>query len=289
MKLRWKTKPKTGSISPEITVPEGWNDLTRKQLLFVAKLMLRKINIADFRGIVLNRFAGIKVYPEYRVDENDNYAFRIKQGKQKYFITAGLYHELLKSVDFVTREPSLTSQLIPQFRLFSRRYAGPEQACYNISYSELIYAQLAAANFQNTKDARYLNELTSILYRPVRNYRKSDPDFDGDRRVPFSAYAFQRRAWWFRFLPANIKFAVYIFFSGSMAFMAEKHPNCFKENTRVSSNPKPADPVKPLMDLVPVMTKGDPTKNKEFYSSPAWDVFDAYESLINQNQNNNFS
>lgn len=280
MKLLTKTAPKTVSSLPEITVPDSWNKLSRRQLLFLSLLFGKALEQYHFKVIALNKLSGIKITGKYYIHEtNQRYCFQVKHQRRRFFVTAGLYKELLKSIAFITSPSTLTLQLIPRF-WFGRWFYGPSDSLYNISYNELVHAQLAYTNFENTKDPAHLNHLLAVLYRrKKKSIRKSDPNWDGDMRENFSAYTYQRRARWFRFVPFKLKYTVFIFYSGSLSQMADEHPLCFKAPTRVSSKPKKENPAKALIDLVPVITKGDPTKNNELYKTPAWDVFDAYERM----------
>lgn len=288
MKLLTKTPPKTDSTLPSISVPDHWNKLKRRQLLYLAWLLNQSFEQNAFKVIALAKLSGIKILEKFKVDENDKYWFLIKQKREKFYITAGLYNQLLKSITFTTEAPQLTNQLIPSFSLLPSyfsllpffKFHGPEESCYNITYAEMVHAQLAYTNFNNTKEAKYLNHLVAILYRPrKKNLNKKHPDWNGDTREPFSAFTYQSRAKWFRFLPFKLKYAIFIFFSGCMGHMADEHPLCFAAPTKISSNPKKANPAKSLIDLVPVVTKGDPTKNEALYKTPAWDVFDSYEAM----------
>ena len=283
MRLLTKTSRKTDSSLPEITLPDEWNRLSRRQLLYLAWLFKQSIDVHHFKVLALNKLSGLKVLNRYYIDDDNRYRFLVKHKRRKFYVSAALYHELLKAVGFVMQEPKLTKQLIKSF-WFGRRFHGPDDSCYNITYNELIHAELAWTNFKNSGDVKELNKLVAVLYRPRRKgIRTSDPEWDGDLREPFSAYTYTRRARWFRFLPFKLKYAVHIWFSGCIGHMADEHPLCFN-STRISSQPGKQNPAKALIDLVPVLTKADPTKNKALYASPAWDVFDAYESMRKEHE-----
>ena len=291
MKLRWKTNRKTDSTLPEITVPDAWNKLTRKQLLFVASLFNRTLELYTFKVIALNKLAGIKITGEYYVDETDRYLFEIKNKTKKYFVSAGLYKQLLAAVSFITSGSSLTKQLIPRFSLSSMPFAlcplpffyGPDDCLYNVVYNEFIHAQLACANFENTKDKNHLNTLTAVLYRRKnQRMQKSDPHWNGDLREDFSAYTYNRRASWFRLLPFKLKYAIYIYYRGSVDYMVAQHPLCFKPSTKISTTPKVESPVQSLIDFIPILNQGDPTRNPQILTTPIWDIFDTYETILNQ-------
>ena len=282
MKLRWKTNRKTDSTLPEITVPDAWNKLTRKQLLFVASLFNRALETYTFKVIALNTLAGIKITGEYYVDETDRYLFELKHNKQKFFVSAGLYKQLLAAVSFITSGSSLTKQLIQKF-WFGKSYFGPDDCLYNVVYNEFIHAQLACANFENTKDKNHLNTLAAVLYRRKNpRMQKSDPHWNGDFREDFSAYTYNRRARWFRFLPFRLKYAIYIYYRGSVDYMVAQHPLCFKVSTKISSLPKTESPVQSLIDFIPILNQGDPTRNPHILTTPVWDIFDTYETILNQ-------
>ena len=279
MKLLTKMMPKTDSSLPEIKVPSTWNEFSRSQLLYISQLFSKSFEQYHFKVIALNFLAHIKITGEYNVDETDRYFFEIKFHKTKHFVSASLYNELLKSIKYLTEVSTLSNQLIPHFWM-GKQYFGPDNSLYNISYNELIHAQLAYSNFTNSQDIKHLATLAAILYRPKkRKLNKKSPKWNGDIRQEFSAYTYKYRAKWFKWLPFKTKYAIYIFFSGSLNQMADEHPLCFKASTLISSTPKNVNPAKTLIDLVPVITKGDPTKNKALYKSPAWDVFDAYERM----------
>lgn len=291
MKLRTKTSRKTDSTLPEITLPDAWDKLSRKQLLFIASLYKLELYPDEFKVRVLNKLAGLKLTRNYHVDETDRYLFEIKHRKQRFLVTAGLYKEMLSAVSFVTSGSMLTKQVIPRFSLFPLPHAfcslslfhGPDDALYNVVYSEFIHAQLACANFENTKEEKYLNTLAAVLYRNKKtNLNKTDPHWNGDVREDFSAYTYERRAVWFRLLSFDLKYAIYIFYRGSVDYMVQQHPLCFRPSTKTSSSPKKESPVQSLIDFVPILTQGDPTKNNKIYRTPIWDIFDTYESILDQ-------
>lgn len=286
MKLRFKTKKKTGSTLPVINVPDNWNRLTRKQLLTIVNLFKFDLDITAYRVIAFNALANVKLTGKSREnDPNGLNTYQVKNQYGKFWITASLYHELLKTVDFISKPPTLTNQLFPTIRVLGTRLYGPEEACYNITYNELIYAQLAYTNFTNTKEVKHLNELVAVLYRPrKKKLNKRDPKWNGDKREPFSAFLYQNRSWWMRFIPWKVKYAIYVFYSGSLAHMEAEHPLCFKAGTRISSTPKQSNPAKELIDLIPVITKNDPTKEKDILNASAYTVFDHYESARKEHE-----
>jgi hypothetical protein len=167
MKHLTKTNRKTDSSLPEITLPDDWNRLSRRQLLYLAWLFNRSVDVHAFKVLALNKLSGLKVLNRYYIDDDNRYQFLVKHKRRKFYVSAALYHEMLKAVAFVMKESKLTKQLIKSF-WFGIRFHGPDDSCYNITYNELIHAELAWTNFKNSGDVNELNKLVAVLYRPCR-------------------------------------------------------------------------------------------------------------------------
>jgi len=162
MKRLTKINRKTDSSLPEITLPDEWNRLSGSQLLYLAWLFKQSVDVHSFKVLALNKLSGLKVLNRYYIDDDNRYQFLVKHKRRKFYVSAGLYHEMLKAVGFVMNESKLTKQLIKSF-WFGIRFHGPEDSCYNITYNELIHAELAWTNFKNSGDVKELNKLVAVL------------------------------------------------------------------------------------------------------------------------------
>ena len=89
--------------------PSDWNELTKKQVLFVSRLFQGQLTLMDFKLRVLLKFLTIRQKVMKRIDHEDVYF-------------------LCESLDFLFKEVSLTINLLPVLRTGRRKYYGPADA-----------------------------------------------------------------------------------------------------------------------------------------------------------------
>lgn len=257
-----------------------WNQLTAKQLLFICGLFRQTLEANTFKLRAFLYLSGVKALPRKIVIEQEYWKFR--HGKQIFWLTAEELAWHLHSVSFLTENCHLTRNILPVVRVSLRRFFGPLKSCRNISWKEFIHAEAQFYGFSQAKPEKkidYLNRLCAILYRPQRDdYHPMSPTYDGDRRQPFNDFIYTRRAKWFKLVSLNKRYAVYIFYSGCKNAMIEAHPHTFKGSTTVSSEPQ--NPVASLVSMVNELNQGDVTKNEAIYNTPAWDVLDMLENML---------
>ena len=75
-------------------MPSDWNELTRKQVLFISRLFQEQLTMMDFKLRVLLKFLTIRQKVMKRIDHEDVYF-------------------LGESLDFLFKEVSLTKNLLP--------------------------------------------------------------------------------------------------------------------------------------------------------------------------------
>lgn len=257
-----------------------WNELTRKQLLYICQLFIAGFDQNTFRLKAFLHLTGVKALPRKIVKDQEYWQFC--KGKEEFWLTSFELTWFLKSVDYLTENCKLTVNLFPSFLIGLRRYWGPCKECRNLSWKEFIHAEGQFFAYNNSKPERkrfYLNMLCAVLYRPERDdYHPMAPDYDGDRRQPFNDFIYPRRAKWFRWLPVVKRYAIYTFYVGCRNAIVEAHPLTFKSGG-VSSE-APVSPVMGLIQLVTDLNQGDVTKNEQIYNSPAWDVLNLLERMI---------
>lgn len=260
----------------KLNIATSWNQLTRKQILFVSKLYLSKLDLETFRIKAFLFLTGIKALPKKVVKDQVYWIF--KRGNDKFMLDRQELAWFLHSVDYLTGDCKLTNNLFPSFSLFLTRYFGPSRRCYNLSYLEFIHAEKCLYAFQKTNESKHLNDLCSVLYRPgKKNYHPLRPDHDGDRREKFNDYVYSKRSVLFRMLSIEKRFAVYLFYTGSRNFLIESFPNLFKSGT-ISS--EPVNPVDSLRNIIHDLNGGDPTRNDKLYQMQVWEAFEHLDHLI---------
>ena len=250
-----------------LSIPTGWNQLNRKQLLRICRLFLLNLDYETFRLRSFLFLARLKAYPGF-------FKFR----KQKFSLTDQELAYFLHSVEYLTAEPALTRNNLPLLRIFGRRYYGPSDKGYNLSYIEFIHAEKSLYAFMKTNDAKYLNELCAILYRPGKSdFNLNDPACDGDRRQPFNEHNYAHRSRRFRFVSMRKRYAIYLFYAGCRNAMFSANKSLFS-GTSVTS--EETNPVESLRKVINDLNMGDITRNEKIYRTPVWEAFEHLNQLI---------
>lgn len=257
-----------------------WNELSRKQLLYICKLFRSGLDANTFRLKAFLELTGVKALPRKIV--KDHVYWEFKKRKEQFWMTDMELTWFLQAVNYLTDNCKLTVNLFPSFLIGLRRYWGPCRECRNLSWKEFIHAEGQFFAYNHSKPERkqfYLNMLCAVLYRPERaDYHPMSPDYNGDRRQLFNDFVYPKRAKWFSLLPIDKRYSAYIFYAGCRNAIVEAHPLTFKSGGVSSEAPK--SPVKGLIQLVTDLNQGDVTKNEQILNSPAWDVLDLLERMI---------
>ena len=260
-----------------LSMPTDWSQLTRKQILFVCRLFLAKLDFEEFRLRAFLRLTGVKALPKKIIKNRMTY-WLFKIGKDKFTLDRQELTWFLKSADFLTHDSRLTANHFPLFRLPWQCFYGPSAKCYNLTYLEFLHAEKCLYAFQKTDRSNHLNELCAVLYRPgKKNYHPMRPDHDGDRREKFNDFIYPKRAWRFKLLKIRKRFAVYLFYTGCRNVLIESFPNLFNSGS-VSS--EPVNPVKSLKSIIYDLNQGDPTKNDRLYNMQVWEAFEFLDEMI---------
>jgi len=178
------------------TVPTCWNELTRRQLLDVMKIiyspLLFTIEAAYLK--LLKTITGMGWY---------------------HFFSAPIteLEEYLYLVDFLFKENELVKQVIPVYK----NMYGPADDFNNLIMAEFIFTEDIYLKFCDSKkeDINLLDQLVAILYRPTKKAYDHKLNKDGDPRMPFNEniciYNAKKcvRRW-----PANVKHAILHWYQG---------------------------------------------------------------------------
>ena len=128
-------------------MPSDWNELTKKQVLFVSRLFQGQLTMVDFKLRVLCKFLSVSRKVLRRIHPEDAYF-------------------LCESLEFLFKEVSLTRNLFPVLRNVRRKYLGPADAMMNCTFGEFTMANSLLDSFSKTKEQKYLDEMVSVFYRP---------------------------------------------------------------------------------------------------------------------------
>ena len=200
------------------SLPSTWNELTRKQLLNVSRLFRGKLNLADFRIKALQEFLSIKTKTFRKIDPEDAVV-------------------LCETLDFLTRDVTLTRNVIPVIRTGLRKYHGPSDAMTNCTFGEFTLASSALEEYQKTGSENHLDQLVAILYRPKKAFwsvRKYFTDTQ-DPRVRFMNRSLKQRADRLAKVDHCIKYSVFLFFNGVLNSLTGMYPCVYRQKDYTGS------------------------------------------------------
>ena len=194
------------------SMPSNWNELTRKQVLFVSRLFQGQLTMADFKLRALFDFLSVKSKVIKRIHPEDAFF-------------------LCETLDFLFSEVSLTSNLLPVFRIGIRKYLGPSNAMMNCTFGEFTMANSLLDTFAKTKEQKYLDEMVAVLYRPRRWFwfiLKGFTD-NQDPRQRFASRSLKTRCKRMATVDYSTKYSVFLFFSGVLNSLPVLYPYVYKQ------------------------------------------------------------
>jgi hypothetical protein len=204
------------------SLPSSWNELTRKQLILVSSLFNKGVTQVEFRVRLLFKFLNIKTRLWKTIPADD-------------------MHGLGQSLNFLLEKVTLTKALIPTIRLTRFpwvRYYGPMDGMETSTFGEFTKAQVRYEQYDRTHEPAILDELVAILFRRKKTLWCIRRHFveTTDPRVRFMDRTLPIRAKKMARLPHEIKYAVYLFFSGVYGSLPERFPNVYRSKPSSSGD-----------------------------------------------------
>jgi hypothetical protein len=193
-------------------MPSEWNELTKKQVLFVSRLFQGQHSVVDFKIRMLLNFLSIRQKVLKGMDHEDVYF-------------------LCESLNFLFKEVTLTKNLLPVLRTGRRKYFGPADAMMNCTFGEFTMANSLLDSFSKTKEQKYLDEMVAVLYRPRKWFwfiRKAFTD-NQDPRKKFVNRSLKKRSRNISRLDYEIKYSVFLFFSGVLNSLPMLYPYIYQQ------------------------------------------------------------
>jgi hypothetical protein len=205
-----------------LNFPQNWNELTREQLLYIARnwegwkeLAKAEQSLFRARSELMLQLCGLKK----RGDLKTLCQWMTKYGQQK---TADI--DLIALGDWVFEKQDLTKQLLPKIRVgwFSSVF-GPGDRLNDIDIEEFSFAFAAYGSYMRTQKDEDLNNLVAVLYRPASD----DFHKTGDIREPFVVKKIAARARKISAVPYQYKQAVLLYFIGCMELLRKRYKHVF--------------------------------------------------------------
>ena len=194
------------------SMPSDWNELTRKQVVFVSRLFQGHLCMADFKLRALFDFLSIRPKIKKRIHPEDAYF-------------------LCESLDFLFKEVSLTRNLLLVIRTGWWKFIGPSDAMMNCTFGEFTMANSMLDAFSKTKEQKYLDEMVAVLYRPRKWFwfiRKDLTD-NQDPRERFVNRSLKKRCSRIASVDYDIKYSVFLFFSGVLNSLPVLYPHVYQQ------------------------------------------------------------
>ena len=181
-------------------------------MLFVSRLFQGQLTMVDFKLRALFDFLSVRPKVTKRIHPEDAYF-------------------LCETLDFLFREVSLTSNLLPDIRTGRRTYTGPSDAMMNCTFGEFTMANSLLDAYAKTKEQKYLDEMVAVLYRPWKRFwfiRKGFTD-NQDPRQRFVSRSLKTRSKRIAEVDYSIKYSVFLFFSGVLNSLPALYPYVYEQ------------------------------------------------------------
>ena len=193
-------------------LPSKWEEITADHIRALAKARFLIEDLDEKRQYLVLRFLDIKpwVLSEIPLDDVETISTHIN----KLLGENTLAHWPLKSV----------------FVGLHHQWIGPEIRGASMSFLEFIEADRYYTRFVSSRKMEWLDMLCAILYRPVGNASLTDPDFNGDMRIPMNAYECKKRALKCHRISAVDKYVILYQYEGFRNWIQASYPMTFSES-----------------------------------------------------------
>lgn len=231
--------------------PENWNELTVKQLLFIAFLMNKGYNLEKLNVMIIKNFLNIK---------------------NRYFfdISGEAMSELAKSISFIHETKTLTSNKIPEINIkinffswiFTPRKRkcklyGPSDGLLTLTFEQFFgHCEPALNDYVKTKNISSLDYLVASLY----TYKK-------EKFIPDDIEEILKKV---KKLNLDYKVAILLFYIGCKDFFAYKFQKLFKTE-KSSSNKQISD--LHFIELTDQLNNEDLSNNEQIKKTNIIDAF----------------
>lgn len=214
----------------DFTVPQGWMELSDKQLRFVYRLIAGNHDLATVKTLCLLRWSGTKV-----IGRLESGAYLLKKGKMLFEVTPLSLAELLTDMHWIGVLPVIPVRLSK----INRKRALPWDFS-DVPFETFIICDNLYQGYLHTQDDALLDQLGAVLY---------------GKEMDFKPYERINHFYWFASLKDYFSHRFKDFFQPISAASGD--------NLLGSSAPSVEDA---MNAQIRALTKGDVTKEKEVLS-----------------------
>ena len=197
--------------SVSCNLPSTWNELTKKQLLYISKQFQKGISVVDFKVQALYELLTVKKKLFFRIHPEDA-------------------HFLCQTLDFLLKDVTLTRNVIPVIWHRFHKYYGPSDTMLQCTFGEFTRAHSRLDLYFETKNEKFLDEIVAILYRPKKSAWCIRKYFSNSRdpRRKLHDLSLRKRTAAFQSLDPVLKYGVLLFFTGVLNSLPNQFPNVFR-------------------------------------------------------------
>jgi hypothetical protein len=196
-----------------VSVPETWNELSKKQLEDITRVLNTDLPKISTRCYILKSLLGVK----------NSIFFSL----QDYDIACLLY-----LTNFIFKDCTLTKNNLPIIRfgfLGLNKLAGPTDDFSNIRFKEFMFADTFLGKSARAKDEKtkkfFLDKFIACLYRPID--KQAEP---GDLREKFNEHIVDKRAKQISKLSPIKKQMIVTWYKGCRAHLENLNQEVFRED-----------------------------------------------------------
>jgi len=239
----------------EITyqLPESWNELSIDQLIYLANLTKKNINVSELKVKLLFYCLHANVFMIKRTPEP---VYKLQIGKNSHVVSSEQVVLISNYFDFLVKSskddkiyiaPQLFKSPWKQFPCGCHKSLDyPGDGLSEITLIEITYLQTLQSSFK-TNYSGNLDKMIGILFR--------------DRNKPFDSKNINKYAEDVRKASPNVKTIAYWFYVGSMDYIASQFKYVFKNNS--PSSKQIQNIFKRQLELAVELADNDVTKIEE--------------------------
>ena len=215
------------TISIDFIVPQGWHELSDKQLRYVYQLLAKEYATDEIKTLCLLRWSATKV-----IGKQDSGAYLLRKGKILFEVTPLTLAEILPALDWLGSLPTSPVRLSK----INRQHALPADFS-EVPFETFIICDNLYQGYLQTQDDALLDELGATLY---------------GKSIDFKPYE---------------RISIFYWFAALKDSLSRKYSDLFQPITGASDGNllgSSAPSVEDAMNAqIRALTKGDVTKEKE--------------------------
>ena len=225
------------TISINFIVPQGWHELSDKQLRYVYQLLADDFATDEIKTLCLLQWSGTKV-----IGKQDSGSYLLKRGKFLFEVTPLTLAEVIPSLGWLDAIPASPVRLKKL-----RNHASVDAEFHGVPFETYIVVENLYQGFLSTQKDALLDDLAHVLY----------PGCSAT-------------------LSPEERISIFYWVASLKDMFARRFPDFFQPATAnaenlLGSSPNIGKQLQESMDAqIRALTKGDITKEKEILSLDTW-------------------